>query len=114
MIAAKQSLRRLALTSVLLAGGLAVAAAAESPSTAGFKAAMDRMHMTMMAMAYSGYPDVDFARGMIPHHQGAIDMAEVELRYGKDPQLRGMAKDIIAAQQKEIATMKEWLAAHGG
>jgi uncharacterized protein (DUF305 family) len=114
MIAAQQSLRRLSLSAVLVAGGIAVAAAAEAPATAGLKAAMDRMHEAMMAVEYTGNPDVDFARGMIPHHQGAIDMAEIELKYGKNPEMRAMAKDIVAAQRKEIATMKHWLATHGG
>jgi uncharacterized protein (DUF305 family) len=49
---------------------------------------------------------------MIPHHQGAIDMAKVELQYGKDPQLRKLAQDVIAAQQKEIAFMQSWQAKH--
>jgi uncharacterized protein (DUF305 family) len=65
-----------------------------------------------MAITYSGNADKDFVAGMIPHHQGAIDMAKVELQYGKDPQLRKLARDVIAAQQKEIAFMKSWQAKH--
>ena len=49
---------------------------------------------------------------MMPHHQGAIDMAKVELQFGKDQQLRAMAQMIIDAQEKEIAEFKEWLAKH--
>ncbi|ESW87032.1 MULTISPECIES: DUF305 domain-containing protein [unclassified Mesorhizobium] len=85
---------------------------AQSPSTEGYKAAMDKMHTDMMAIEYSGNADVDFARGMIPHHQAAIDMAKVELANGKDPEIRKLAEAVIAAQQAEIKQMQDWLAAH--
>ncbi|MER8553374.1 DUF305 domain-containing protein [Mesorhizobium sp. M0976] len=85
---------------------------AQSPSTEGYKAAMDKMHTDMMAIEYSGSADVDFARGMIPHHQAAIDMAKVELANGKDPEIRKLAEAVIAAQQAEIKQMQDWLAAH--
>ncbi|MER8866207.1 DUF305 domain-containing protein [Mesorhizobium sp. M0751] len=85
---------------------------AQSPSTAGYKAAMDKMHTDMMAIEYSGNADVDFARGMIPHHQAAIDMAKIELANGKDPEIRMLAEAVIAAQQAEIKQMQDWLAAH--
>lgn len=88
-------------------------AAAESPSTEGYKAAMDKMHMDMMEMNYTGDADVDFVRGMIPHHQGAIDMAKVVLISGKDAELRRLAEGIVTAQQAEIRQMQDWLAAHG-
>src|SRR5262249_22018157 len=106
---------RLILPALLIAGGAALgfAAAADSAAVTAFKEAMERMHSSMM-IDYTGNADVDFARAMIPHHQGAIDMAEVELKHGKNPELRKMAEDIISAQKKEIATMKEWLAGHGG
>ncbi|MBX9683192.1 MAG: DUF305 domain-containing protein [Hyphomicrobium sp.] len=68
-----------------------------------------KMHKDM-TMEFTGNPDVDFARGMIPHHQGAIDMAKVVLKYGKDPEMKKLAEEIIKAQDTEIAFMKGWLA----
>jgi len=67
-----------------------------------------KMMDDMMAMKSTGDPDKDFAMMMVPHHQGAIDMAKAELRYGKDPQLKKMAHDIIDAQMKEIEEFKKW------
>ncbi|UCI19573.1 DUF305 domain-containing protein [Mesorhizobium sp. B2-1-8] len=90
----------------------AMAMGAESPSTAGYKAAMDKMHTDMMASQYTSNADVDFVRGMIPHHQGAIDMAKVELANGKDPEIRKLAEGVIAAQEAEIKQMQDWLAAY--
>ncbi|SIP99828.1 protein of unknown function [Rhizobium sp. RU35A] len=81
-------------------------------STKGFEAANMTMHKAM-AIPYTGNADVDFVRSMIPHHQGAIDMAKVELAHGKDPAIRKIAEDVIAAQEAEIAVMKAWLAKHG-
>ena len=62
-----------------------------------------------MDIEYSGNPDVDFVRGMIPHHQGAIDMAKTVLAFGKDPAIRKLAEDVIKAQENEVAFMREWL-----
>lgn len=78
----------------------------------GYRDAMAKMHHDM-DIPYSGNPDRDFVAGMIPHHQGAIDMARIELRYGRDPQLRRLAQDIVRAQEKEIAFMHQWQARHG-
>ena len=55
-------------------------------------------------------PDVAFAKGMIPHHQGAIDMADVEEKYGKNQQMLNLAKKIKQAQTPEIKQMQDWLA----
>jgi uncharacterized protein (DUF305 family) len=62
-----------------------------------------------MAAPMTGNVDRDFATMMIPHHQGAIDMAKAELSYGKDPEMRALARSIIAAQKVEIAQMRQWL-----
>jgi uncharacterized protein (DUF305 family) len=75
------------------------------------QSAMQHMQQGM-GMPMSGDPDVDFAQMMIPHHQGAVDMARSQLEHGKDPQLRQMAQEIIEDQEREIATLKEWLAQH--
>lgn len=86
---------------------------AVSDSTAAFKAADAKMHKAMMATKYTGDADVDFLRAMIPHHQGAIDMAKIVLEHGTDADVRMLAGDIMKAQDKEIRFMKEWLAKHG-
>ena len=83
-----------------------------SPSTKAFIAANDRMHKGMM-IKFTGDADVDFIKGMIPHHQGAIDMAKVVLEHGKDPETRQLAKSIIKAQEAEIAMMNTWLQKKG-
>lgn len=83
------------------------------PSSMAFAQANAKMHAGM-DIEFSGNTDADFVRGMIAHHQGAIDMARIELEYGKDEALRKLAQDIIAAQEAEITMMKDWLAKNGG
>jgi uncharacterized protein (DUF305 family) len=68
--------------------------------------------MHHMSAPLTGDADKDFVMMMIPHHQGAIDMANIELKYGKDETLRAMAKAIVDAQEKEIKEMKDWQAGH--
>lgn len=88
------------------------ASADDSASTKAFKAANAKMHQGM-AIEFSGDADVDFARGMIAHHQGAIDMAKVELEFGKHPVQRKLAEAVIKAQEAEIADMQAWLKQRG-
>jgi hypothetical protein len=83
----------------------------DPPSTKDLKQA----HMDMMKnmnMEFSGDADVDFARSMIPHHQGAIDMAKLELKYGKDQKMRQMAEKMIKDQQKEQKDFQAFLQKH--
>lgn len=88
--------------------GMNMADAATSQSTQGYQAAMDSMMKGMMAKP-TGKPDFDFVQGMIPHHQGAIEMAKVVLQYGKDAEIKTLAENVVKAQEGEIAMMKEWL-----
>jgi uncharacterized protein (DUF305 family) len=120
----KQGLQRKALGLAIGLVGLTLSSAAArdaqhhapghaggSPPVEAYLAALERMHDDM-SIEFTGDPDVDFARGMIPHHQGAIDMARAVLEYGEDPEIRALAAAIIAAQEKEIAFLRSWLAKH--
>jgi uncharacterized protein (DUF305 family) len=89
-----------------------ITAHADAPSNAAFEAADESMMSRMSDVQYTGNADRDFVAHMVPHHEGAVEMAKVELKYGKDAKLRELAKDIVAAQEKEIAFMKQWLATH--
>ena len=73
---------------------------------------MTRMHDEMMiGMGYND-PDTAFAKGMLGHHRGAVDMAKIELKYGTDEAMRQLAQDLITAQQAEIDVLNKWLASH--
>jgi uncharacterized protein (DUF305 family) len=74
---------------------------------------MDKMHAAMASVEDSGNVDLDFVRLMVPHHQAAIDMAKTQLLYGKDPQMRRLAQEIITDQQSEIELMQLWLKQRG-
>lgn len=90
----------------------ATAKAGDTASTKAFKAANDAMHKAM-DIAWTGKADIDFVKGMIPHHQGAVAMAKVVLAHGNDPELKKLAEGIIADQEKEIAFMTAWLKKNG-
>lgn len=125
----RSSLLATAVTAILI-GGFSLPAAAQqggqhpaghtaaqpkdgdSPSNAAYRASHDKM-MKGMEVPLTGNADVDFVRNMIPHHQGAIDMAEVELAHGRNPALKKMARKMIADQKKEIAEMQAWLKKNG-
>ena len=77
--------------------------------TSEYMQSMNTMHDAMMAAATKAHADVAFVEGMIPHHQGAIQMAQIELKYGKDAAMRKLAQDIIDTQQTEIEFMQNWL-----
>lgn len=123
----------LAFTAALLAGSAAAqpapapadhghmampAGSSAKPSMSGSAAepsmmeSMDKMNKAMSSAPMTGDADHDFVVMMLPHHQGAVDMARFELAHGKDPALQKLAREIVAAQDKEIAFMKSWLAKH--
>jgi len=90
-----------------------IAAAQIQPVVSQFMQAMhgsmERMDRQMAKAPMNGNADHDFASMMIPHHQGAIDMAKAELIYGKDPVMRRLAQEILVDQQSEIEAMQLWL-----
>jgi uncharacterized protein (DUF305 family) len=78
----------------------------------GLNSSMEKMHAAMTSVRPTGDADVDFVRLMLPHHQAAIDMAKTQLLFGKDPQTRRLAQEIITDQQLEIELMQGWLKQH--
>jgi uncharacterized protein (DUF305 family) len=111
----KTAAKLFVIIALVTATGAAVAQNAQSgsESTQEFKAADMNMMKTMGAAPYTGNPDVDFRTHMIPHHQGAIAMAQVALKYASDVETKRMAQKIIDDQEKEVADMQAWLKKNG-
>ena len=84
---------------------------AMSASSQALEKVNETMHKNMM-VKMTGNADVDFVKSMLAHHQGAVDMAKVELKYGKEPEAKKLAENIIAEQEKEIKQMQDWLKQH--
>ena len=95
------------------AGHLVAPATEPGAAAEAYAATMSTMHGPMMEGMRHPDPDVAFVLGMIPHHQGAIDMAKVQLQFGVDAETRALSAHIIADQQREIAEMRRWLDARG-
>ena len=110
----------LILTALLPAAALAQhaghgshgAAPAVNPAVAAYQAANEKMHRDM-DVKWTGNADRDFVLAMIPHHQGAVDMAKIVLAHGKDPAIRKLAEEVVKAQETEIGFMRDWLAKQG-
>jgi uncharacterized protein (DUF305 family) len=115
-IAAFAALPALALAQGMPAGhsghSMPASRPADTPATKAYREANAKMHRDMDLM-FTNDADIDFVRAMIPHHQGAIDMAKVQLQYGKDEQARKWATDVIREQEREIAEMRAWLKSKG-
>ncbi|NNP75615.1 DUF305 domain-containing protein [Acinetobacter sp. Ac_3412] len=82
-----------------------------SLSTRAYMELRSRMQVDMQ-INYTGNADIDFMRGMIPHHQVIVDMAKLALKYCYDPEVRMLAKNIILAQDIEIKVINAWLQRH--
>ena len=85
----------------------------QDPNWTELMGSMDRMHAAMASVEPSSDSDFNFVKLMLPHHQAAIDMAKTQLLYGKDPQMRRLAQEIITDQNSEIQLMQLWLKQRG-
>lgn len=83
----------------------------QGPVSQAYAEANRRMHAAM-DLEFTGNPDLDFALGMLAHHQGAIDMAKIAAEHGTDPEIRKFAEGVIQAQSAEIEFLQKWLAEH--
>lgn len=95
-------------------GGVGMPMAGMSEAGKAYMAAMASMNAPMMQAMQTADADIAFVKAMIPHHQGAIDMARAVLAYGKDDKVKTWANQIIATQEAEIAEMQAWLKENGG
>lgn len=86
----------------------------DAPSSKALEDAIRKMDEALKGVTYTGNPDVDFVAKMIPHHQGAIDMAKVQLQYGKNPRVRRLAQIIIRSRNNQILKMRDWLRKNAG
>jgi uncharacterized protein (DUF305 family) len=113
MTSKMRSLRQCAWIAGLMTAIGMMAGAQMEPRAMSFMHSMEesmtRMDSGMKSAPMNGNTDHDFATMMMPHHQGAIDMAKAELSYGKDPVMRRLAEEIIVDQQSEIQAMQLWL-----
>jgi uncharacterized protein (DUF305 family) len=87
-------------------------ATADDPAWSDLQQSMGKMHVAMVSVKPSHDADLDFVQLMLPHHQAALDMAKTQLLYGKDPQMRRLAQEIITDQQSEVELMQLWLKQH--
>ena len=109
----RQLIHAIPVAGLIVAGAMGSAVGQElSPGSQALVDANAAMH-TAMAVEMTGDVDVDFMRTMIPHHEGAVEMAKIVLANGKDPEVRKLAEDVIKAQEAEIAMMKAWLEKNG-
>ena len=106
-------------TAVLAAGYAAISGAQTHDAHAGMAAGSQALHQSMekgqkdmMGMKMTGDADHDFAMMMTSHHKSGVEMAEIELKHGKDPKMKEMARKIIDAQKKEIAEFEAWMKTH--
>jgi uncharacterized protein (DUF305 family) len=109
----KRVFQTISLAMMVAAGGFAYAGSAElSVGSKLLEEANGAMHQSM-SMDMTGDVDVDFMLSMIPHHEGAVDMAKIVIEHGADPEVRKLAEAVVKAQESEIAFMKDWLARKG-
>ena len=100
------------LNLLLLSASVAVVACrgkARELAWSSLQQSRQNMHAAMASIGPSHDADVDFVRLMLSHHEAAIEMAKTQLAYGKDPQMRRLAQEIITDQQSEIELMQLWL-----